>query len=377
MITVAFGSLRLQWDVLPMGFTWAPFIAQAVTTMLVVGPETAATWTELPKVIQMGNVKVFVIYDNVLAGGPERDVDAFWEEFVARRHHYKVLDKPGSDTKAVGGTHLDSVGVQWCPSKVEGLRWALLPKFLSKVGDVLKLAEESMCRTKEISSVIGLLAWGRYATRSDLCDLQEAYALLTQDVALHGWRGYTCPEKYRFVFEKLAALQGFGWQQHLPAADEILAFTDAHNMSGHGHVGGAPLVSAAHRWPIGSKFRPADMFYLESIGLKQLVFAFARPRRRMYAGSDNLGLVCAVRKRSTSCPRTARVLHEMFEYLRPIGAELVIGWIPTEFNPADEMSRHLPLDVEKVYAAEQHCRWVVPPSPVFGPRLGRVVGSRR
>ena len=377
LFTIAFGSLRLQWDVLPMGFTWAPFIAQAVTTMLVVGPEVASTWKELPRCIEVNGVKVFVIYDNVLAGGREVDVDAFWVDFLKRLDHYKVLVKPGSDVKAVNGSHLDSVGVQWLPSKTEGLRWALLPKFLAKIGNVLKLAEESICRVKEISSVIGLLAWGRYATRSDLCDLQQAYELLTKDVAVAGWRGCTSPEKYRHVFEKLSALQGCGWQQHLPAADEVLAFTDAHNLSGHGHVGGAPLVSAARRWPIGSKFAPKDMYYLESIGLKNTVYAHARPRRRLYVGSDNLALVCAVRKRSTACPRTARVLHEMFEYLHSIGAELIIGWIPTEFNPADEMSRHLPLDVEKVYAAEQHVSWVVPPSPAFGSKLGRVVGPPR
>ena len=118
----------------------------------------------------------------------------------------------------------------------------------------------------------------------------------------------------------------------------------------------------------------SNMYYLESLGLKQTVFAFARPRRRLFVGSYNLGLVCAVRKRSTSCPRTAKVLHEMFEYLREIDCELIIGWIPTEYNPADEMSRHLPLDVEKVLAAERHVQWTNPPSPAFGAILGRVVG---
>jgi hypothetical protein len=238
---VAFGSLRLQWNVLPMGFTWAPFVAQAVTTMLVVGPEMASTWTELAHVIEVGKVRVFVVYDNIIAGGPEADVDAFWAELLCRLEHYQVMVKPGSDVRAINGGHLDAIGLRWIPS-LHGLIWSLLPKFLDKIREAVKMVERSTCRVKEISSAIGLLSWGRYATKSDLCDLQPAYAELTADVASYGWRGYTTPGKYNFVFEKLSALQGSGWQRIQPAADEVLAYSDAHNICGHGHVGGAPVV---------------------------------------------------------------------------------------------------------------------------------------
>ena len=373
MFTIAFGSLRLLWEVLAMGFKWAPFISQALTTMMVVGPEVASAWTELPRVIAFGDVRVVVIYDNIIAGGPEDQVDALWAQIHARLHYYNALLKEGSDVKAVRGGSLDALGLRWLPS-VKGLRWTLLPKFVKKVGEVLKLSGLCSCRIKEISSVIGLLAWGRYATRSDLCDLQQAYSTLAADVAAHSWRGSTTPSKYCDVFDKLAALQGFGWQQHSPAINEILAFTDAHNISGYGHVGGSPLTCTARRWPIGSVFLPKDMYYLEAVGLKQTVLTFARPNRRMFVASDNKSLVAAVQKRSTACPRTARVLHEMFEHLRSMSAELILGWIPTAHNPSDELSRHLPLDGEKLRVAERHVCWACSPSPEFGPRMGRVVG---
>ncbi|MBM3968167.1 MAG: hypothetical protein FJ308_24380, partial [Planctomycetes bacterium] len=127
MMTVAFGSLRLLWDTLAMGFKWAPFISQAVTTMAVVGQDEASTWTELPHVIEIGNVKIFVIYDNVLAGGPEVELDAFWEGFLQRLDDLNILVKPGSDVKAVRGTHLDALGLKWLPRGKDGLRWCLLP----------------------------------------------------------------------------------------------------------------------------------------------------------------------------------------------------------------------------------------------------------
>jgi len=229
------------------------------------------------------------IYDNIIAGGPEDQVDALWTKIHARLQHYKALVKDGSDVKAVRGGSLDALGLRWLPS-VKGLRWTLLPKFVKKVG-VLKLSELWSCRIKDISSVMGLLTWGRYATRSDLCDLQQAYSTLAADVAAHSWRGSTTPSKYCDVFDKLAALQGFGWQQHSPAVNEVLPFTDAHNISGYGHVGGSPLTCTALRWPIGSVFLPKDMYYLEAVGLKQTVLTYARPNRRMFVASDNRSLV--------------------------------------------------------------------------------------
>ena len=372
MFTIAFGSLRLCWDCLPMGWSWAPFIAQALTTFAVAG-ESALSWSEIPKVMTFGNVFVVVIYDNVLAGGPEADLDAFWVGLLQRLTKLNALVKPDSDKKAANGSTLDCIGIRWRPS-AKGLQWQLLPKFVEKISDVLKLLESPSCSAKQIASVLGMLAWGRYATREDICDLHDAYRVLSADVSRAGWRAVTSPELYRDAFEKLAALQTAGWQQFAPTHDEILAFTDAHNLCGYGHVGGSPLVCAAKRWDMGARYEPKDMYYLEAVGLKQTVFAFARPRRRLYVGTDNKGLYFAVMKKSTVCPRTARVLHEMFCYLRSIDCTLVIGWLPSEVNPADEMSRHLQLDVEKLRAAERQTIWAHPPSPEFGAKMGRVVG---
>eukprot|EP00760_Papus_ankaliazontas_P000562 PhM_4_TR10096/c3_g1_i3/m.19621 len=87
--TVAMGSLRLTWKVLAMGWTWACFVAQAITTFAVAGEE-ALTWTELPRVIRRGNCRFYVVYDNVIGGGPVAELEQEWEIIVARLHNLRA-----------------------------------------------------------------------------------------------------------------------------------------------------------------------------------------------------------------------------------------------------------------------------------------------
>ena len=68
-------------------------------------------------------------------------------------------------------------------------------------------------------------------------------------------------------------------------------------------------------------------------------------------GIDNQGLIHAVRKRSTRCPRTARVLAEMFEHMEATKKTLSVNYINTEENPADEPSRQKRINVLKWMAA--------------------------
>jgi len=355
-----------------MGWTWAPYCAQAIITYAIAGEE-ALNWTELPTVMSFGNVRVCAIYDNVIAGGPEEELAEWWRGLLTRLQQLNLLVKPGSDQVAVGGSSLDAVGIRWTPS-VEGLQWELLDKFRKKIDLAMNLLHEPTMTAKQAAGCIGLLSWGRYATRGDLCDLQPTYKRLTQIVQEGGWRAHCSTNDFRYVFEALERLRNDGPQQLRHRRDEILGYSDAHNVHGYGFVGGHPLTCRSSHWPIGSKYEPRDMYYLEAISAKQMVLALARPHRCLYIAFDNLALVQALRKRSTSCPRTAVVLHELFEHLRKLDCILIPGWIPTDFNPADELSRHLPFDREKMLRAEQEVKWTSPPAPQFGSVLGRVVG---
>ena len=226
---------------------------------------------------------------------------------------------------------------------------------------------------KEAASCIGLVSWARYATTQDICDLHGCYRSLTDIVESQGWGGRGLTKPFDHVFDSLAALKGMGPQSFTPRTDEVLVFCDAH-INGYGFVGGYPVVHHSSYWPIGSSFSSKDMFYLEAIAAKRAVMTFAKTGRRIHLATDNKALMFALRKKSTTCPRTAVVLHELFTHLRAMDCTLMVGWIPTELNPADELSRHDVPSREKLFDAEAHVEWTAPRGPQFGSKLGRVVG---
>ena len=371
MFVVAFGALRLMWCVLPMGWTWACFCAQSITMFAVAG-DVALTWTELPSFVKIGNVTVFVVYDNVLAGGPADELDVFWSGLLERLERIHAWVKEDSDVMARDGSSLDSLGLRWTPAET-GLSWELLPKFLSKVEEAVKLQHQENFSAKDAAACVGLLSWGRYATKNDICDLHGSYRALTDIVVSQGWGGRGATKPFQHVFDSLAALKGMGRQTFTPRTDEVLVYSDAH-INGYGFVGGYPIVHHSSYWGIGAVYESRDMFYLEAIAAKQAVITFAKAGRRIHLATDNKALMYALRKKSTSCPRTAVVLHELFEHLRKMDCSLVVGWIPTEMNPADELSRHEAPTREKLLAAESHIEWTDPRGPQFGSKLGRVVG---
>ena len=36
-------------------------------------------WGEVPQIMALGSLKVVVIYENILAGGSEKELDEFWQ----------------------------------------------------------------------------------------------------------------------------------------------------------------------------------------------------------------------------------------------------------------------------------------------------------
>eukprot|EP00760_Papus_ankaliazontas_P025529 PhM_4_TR2766/c0_g1_i1/m.89226 len=126
--TVAFGSLRLQWQVLPMGWKWACFIAQAISTFAAAG-DLALEWTELPPLFSVKGVTFAVVYDNIIAGGPRDAMEEAWLQLRARLDSLNAVVK--EEFQAVSGKSLPALGIEWRPSP-DGLAWCLLEKFTSK-----------------------------------------------------------------------------------------------------------------------------------------------------------------------------------------------------------------------------------------------------
>eukprot|EP00760_Papus_ankaliazontas_P007059 PhM_4_TR13276/c1_g6_i3/m.105670 len=364
--TVAFGAFRLSWRVLPMGWKWACFIAQAITSYLAAGDD-ALSWSELPNVIQAGDVRIAVVYDNILAGGPKEQLDRVWEGIQARIKDVNAWVK--EDFSACPGETLQTLGLEWAPSPM-GLRWRLLQKFVDKA---LLLASclQGHVRVKTVASALGVIAWSRYAARRDMFDLQPEYRRLSEWVAHVGWGGMTEAGLFASLPSLLRQIADIGWQAFSKFQQECMVFTDAH-VSGFGAVGCDPVRAVRGAWR--QRGESKDMFFLEAIAAKIGLEKLAPDHCRVYLAIDNRALMFALAKRSTACPRTAVVLSQLSTILRSKHCSLVPGWIPTEHNPADELSRGGPLDFEKLARAPPRVEWTGPAVPRWGSKLGRVVG---
>jgi hypothetical protein len=368
---VAIGSLRVLWKVLAMGWKWACFVAQAISTFAVAG-EAAYQWTELPRSVKLGACTFFVVYDNILGGGPAEELTHIWS-IIKERLEVTLHATIKEDLYAVSGSSLDVLGLSWTPSE-SGLSWCLLPKFVEKLNVAEPIKETSSSSLKSLAKLLGLVAWGRYATRGDLFDMVPSYRRLADAVIAQGWRGFDNPRCYAPIFAAIAALRSAGMQSFNKIHDEVIVFSDAH-ITGYGFVGGEPLVSHSGIW--SKRFEAKDMFFLEAIAAKLASCAFAKAGRCINLIADNQALVHAIRKRSTSCPRTAAVLLELFNVLRLCNASIVSHWIGTEYNPADELSRQRALLTEKLSDALSHIAWTAPQAPQWGSQLGRAVGLSR
>eukprot|EP00760_Papus_ankaliazontas_P026932 PhM_4_TR3088/c0_g3_i2/m.53736 len=369
--TVALGSIRLRWSVLPMGWKWACFVAQAITTYAVAG-DVARSWTTLPRVIRIDCCTFCVCYDNVIGGGPSAQLATIWETIVQR-----LTDPVGlnavikEEDIAYYGQYVETLGLRWYPTP-DGLRWCLLEKLVNKALSCAEHIEQAeSLPLKVLAGGLGVVAWARYASKGHLFDLASAYRCVADAVAVVGWNGRDLCSRYGALITALRHVGTIGLCSHGRTVSESLVFSDAH-VSGYGFVGGQPRLVYSKEWP--RRFESRDMFFLEAIAAKQAVSALASNEGRIFLALDNKAVVLAIAKRSTTCPRTASILAEMFCLLAERKCKVAPGWIPTAHNPADELSRGLPLDEEKVEAAHGMVEWTAPPALQWGYTLGRAVG---
>lgn len=366
--TVAFGSLRLQWSTLPMGWKWACFIAQSVTMFAVAGKD-ALEWTALPRVYASGNVRVAVVYDNVLAGGPPEELEEFWMGLHRRLAELKAIVK--EDFAASAHKTIETLGIAWAPSE-KGLRWAVLDKLKDKASlAAQQLTTRNVLPSKVVAGALGLVAWSLYASRAPMLVLQPLYRALAHVVSLAGWRSYTPTAAFAPLVGLLHDVCRMGWVAFPRTRTEAIIFTDAH-ITGYGAVGDHPTRAIAGRW--SSTYESRDMFVLEAAAALQAVLAFGSKNARLFLVTDNKALFFCLLRKTTACPRAAPILQRLFDIVKEREVAISPGWVRSEHNPADPLSRGLPWRQAQLDAAVDLTEWSSPPAQEVGYLLGRVVG---
>lgn len=348
---VVIGNARLIWLLLAMGFKWAPFSAQSCSWFLVAGEESL-WWKELPRFFQIGNCMFAIIYDNIIGGGPANELAARWAQITDRCATFGAVIKEESCSRDRG--FIDAVGLRWYPNSIDGLRWTLLEKFSTKLGLwQTKLCAEKL-RVKELAACVGICVWGLWATLQPLFELKKAYDVLTATVRSVGWRGSAESKGLRELLAPVIAKLlsgGIYCFPHLKTSVKI--YSDA-SLLGFGAVReDGKFVNG--RW--SKVFTHRDIFYLEGIAAKLAVIRLAPESTTVILAVDNEGLYHAIRKKSSTCPRTSKVLQELFSFVASVGGVIQVVWIPTSRNPADRPSRGLSVDKTCLALAPQFIRY--------------------
>jgi hypothetical protein len=366
--TLGFGALRIQWTVLPMGWKWACFVAQSLTWFAVAGQE-AYEWSDLPRVWHQGGVRVAVVYDNVIAGGPTAELEVFWRGLRERLSAINAVVK--EDFCHSDGHRIETLGICWRPSAA-GLEWSLLPKFAEKVAAMAsKIEAGGPASVKQVAGAIGLLMWVRYASVRSAYDLAATFSKLALAVRERGWNGAAEWSSFAHLAAKLKESLCAGPFCFTKPNTECLVFSDASTFA-FGFVGGEPLLWRGGDWP--EVHESKDMFVLEARAARNAIRAFKAMDRCIHIVVDNQALFFALQKGSTTCPRAAIMLQDLEELCRASRMSICPGWIRSELNPADELSRGRPFCRDKLNAAVPEVSWSSPPVRRWGSILGRVAG---
>jgi hypothetical protein len=338
---IAIGPARIKWKVLPMGWTWAPFIAEAVSWYFAVGDQVNE-WSELPRVYRSEDGVVVVIwYDNVFAGAEsEEALEKFWSAMMERCTKHKVVVKEVH--AAHEGQSIECIGLRWHVTD-SGVRWELLEKTKTKLRQIPARLEETALPIKEVAKFVGCIVWGLWSQRQGLYCLRNAYEALSNAVKDFGWKGIMSTASIKDLGDVAMRLatsdEIHGFDQNKP---KVYLASDA-SLTGYG------VVDLVTGWQVRGQWKcwheTGDMYYLEALAAKRAVLS-APEGTDIMLFTDNMGLVCSLRKRSSRCPRTARVLEELDDALKQRRQTLRVFHIASEENPADGPSRGDVADVE-------------------------------
>jgi hypothetical protein len=334
LFNIVFGSLTLEWQAVPMGWTWSCAVAQTLTWYLVCGEEVG-TWKDLPPLLIRDGVTISVVYDNVMLGGDPEDVERLLTKLLQRLQLHNVRIKELNDSKING--FIDNLGLRWFPSST-GLNWEILEKFFDKAARLgSTISEGRTISVKTVAGLLGTVAWYRFATFQDLFDLCAHYQFLGSCVGQVGWGGSVTvgPE----IMDILTDLKRCAPVRcSLRKTDVFACLASDASTTGYGGVNLGTGEFVRGSWQ--KKFISDDIFFLEALAAQLTVRILARDAEEVLLMIDNKSLVYAINKGSTSCMRTAQVL-KTFTRNKVVSAI----WIPTSMNPADEPSRGR--DIEK------------------------------
>jgi hypothetical protein len=297
--------------VLPMGFSYAPGIAQATALYVL---------ENVKKVVPTVACTAWV--DNFLFWGSKKDVSRAIEEF---HRICEIISLTLKETEQ--GTKLEVLGVTVnCEDHTLSLQPDIVPM-------------EETCSPRQVLSVIGKALWAHYAVvRSPLCEHEDLLRALRQ-VMETGYRSWDEPVK---------------WPPLLQQAVETFATTARRAGRRVEHNNRKPMAvwSDASGWGLGwvigargcqwignLPLQGEDIFIKELMAAAAGACAAAAMGRQPLVFVDNTAAVRALMKGHSSSTQANKVLRWAIPQLR--NAAPMVAWVPSQWQLADGASRNV------------------------------------
>jgi hypothetical protein len=379
---VGSGGSWFRWRTLPMGFSWAPYVAQSLAWCLLLFCPDNATWpfkldrqtmlNQPPSYLRLncgGFITVF--YDNIIAFGSRHNIallDRRWfgcsrtkgtfahfgvtmkECFCSTRERAENLS-PKLEFTYLGVDFMrtrkcirdgrDVFHLQWRQNKPKLERW------LANCDGILRSSPENQATRRQIARVCGRFLWRFGLTRLPLCELSDIIAIIRKVATGSGWddKAELSAEQYETIRTNLDILRANAWLDYAlePHREVITACSDSSQRSwGYVVYTDSGVIERGFQWS-NSDFLDEHIFLKELIAACRTIthcinMNQGRPTE-VRIGIDNSAAGHAIRHMHSSNVHAEVQLKKLWKTLTESKSTVHTITLLSEQNAADAASR--------------------------------------
>ena len=334
---------------LPMGWSHSVFVAQAahehlLTTKAGFTPSDFLTSFSDP---YLDRTRLQVYIDDALFFGLDRArVTACQDRYMACLTDVHLPAKPSKVVRPTCAP-VECIGLE-----VDGVNLTIglsVPKLCDLINLTRSFLAHGQCSGAELSHLVGKWTWAAMACRSSLSVFSAVYNFINK-------AGFSTFSLWPSVCRELSTMIDLAPLLHSSLVDEWCPRAVAVDASTTGlGVVSTPLVSdhlddycdpdvswsiiASSRWKYGSEHINSLELRAVSTAVKWSLSFPSSLGRKLLLFSDSLVAIGALRKGRSSSPLLLRRMRAISSWLLASGLRLLLYWIPSELNPADEPSR--------------------------------------
>jgi hypothetical protein len=369
-----------QWQVLPMGWSYSPAVAQALALGVMIEALRHKKWdmramdvlddTCIPAYVEAFHpqtrraIRAYVTYDNVCILGETDDVDSARATIVANCRARSLIIKEGSDRflgwkKLLAGERVDhlglSIGATRCTRSVQ-LSEKTRTRWRSVLEELKPRLPKGCFTCRDLARVIGAILHAHRAIHGHFLGAHEVLRVARElGKQVVNWSASCVIDERRVrdlldEFERLINASPVHFPSrnpNAPPAKIVIVAADACDYGGgFVRVSEEGVLVEEVSFPLA---KDLHIFNKEVIAAREAVIYWTSryPGARIILLEDNVAAAFAIARGWSTSEAATEDIKRLHEALRKHRCTLTVMSVPGESNPADETSRFKPLDQAK------------------------------